>query len=99
MIQTKDIEKLALLARIEIGGEELENLRKEIDSILGYVEQIQKAPLGDREVVREPVRNVFRSDTNPHSGGIYTEKILANAPRSKDGYIQVKKIIRGHDPA
>lgn len=40
MLEIKDIEKLAELARIEIPEEEKETLRKEVDSILGYIGEI-----------------------------------------------------------
>lgn len=42
MLSPKDIDNLAALARLEIPAEEKETLRKEVDSILGYVGEIQK---------------------------------------------------------
>jgi len=41
MIEIRDIEKLAELARLEVPQEEKETLRKDINSILQYVGQIQ----------------------------------------------------------
>jgi aspartyl-tRNA(Asn)/glutamyl-tRNA(Gln) amidotransferase subunit C len=92
MIESKDIEKLASLARIHVSDSEKEGLRKEIESVLSYVEQIQKAT-GDapREVPAQ--RNVMREDTYPHESGIHTETLLNEAPKRKGDYVQVKKIL------
>ena len=40
-MQIKDIEKLAELAKIELTDSEKEALLKDLDSILGYVKQIE----------------------------------------------------------
>jgi aspartyl/glutamyl-tRNA(Asn/Gln) amidotransferase C subunit len=42
MLEIKDIEKLAKLARIELTDEEKEKLLKEVDPILGYVAQLKE---------------------------------------------------------
>lgn len=93
MLQLKEIEKLAELARLLIPEEEKETLRKEVDSILGFVGEIQK--LTPPELVKEAgvVHNVFREDTEPHLPGEFTEALLAEAPEKEDGYIRVKKIL------
>ena len=93
VISIKDIEKLAELARVEIPEDEKETLRKEVDSILGFVGEIQK--LTPPEPVKEAGnnRNVFREDKDPHLSGEYTDALLAEAPQTEDGYIRVKKIL------
>lgn len=93
MLEKKDIENLANLARLQIPEEEKETLRKEVDSILGFVGEIQK--LTPPELVKEAgvIRNVFREDTEPHLSGEFTDALLAEAPETEDGYIRVKKIL------
>lgn len=86
--------KLAKLARIEIGDEEAENLSHEFDAILNYVSEIKK--LDHKNSINEarPSQiNVMRGDGEPHEAGIYTEKILEQAPSREGDYIKVKKII------
>ena len=39
------------------------------------------------------MRNVMREDANPHESGIYTEKMLEQAPAREGNYIKVKKIL------
>jgi len=87
--------KLAKLVRIEIGEKEAENLTREFDAILGYVGEVKEA-MNDNQVMTTdstPIRNVMREDANPHQPGIYTEKILAQAPEREGNYIKVKKIL------
>lgn len=101
MIEKKDVEKLAALARITIPENEIEKVRKDIESILAYVDHINEATdLAGTNVEEDPVhsytsgvKNVMREDGQPHESGIYTKAILANAPKSQDGYVKVKKIL------
>ena len=95
MITTKDIEKLAELSRIKITDAEKESFSKEIDSILGYVADIQKAS-GEATVSLEKlniIKNVMREDVATTSTGQYTEAILTEAPQREGQYIAVKKIL------
>lgn len=95
MIEIKDIEKLAKLSRIKLSAEEKEKMGAEISSILEYVNQIKEASATVQdEKGTEPVRNIFREDSSPNESGQFTEKILADAPATKDGYLKVKKIIQ-----
>ncbi len=88
---------LAKLARIEIGDKEAESLSHEFDAILGYVGEIKNAGLkiNDLGFKKEefPVRNIMREDDKYHDSGIYTEKILEQAPNREGNYIKVKKIL------
>lgn len=87
---------MAKLARIEVGDEEAENLSHEFDAILGYVGEIKKLDYKSSlvEARPQPSRfNVMREDGEPHESGIYTEKILEQAPAREGDYIKVKKIL------
>ncbi|MDD5068141.1 MAG: Asp-tRNA(Asn)/Glu-tRNA(Gln) amidotransferase subunit GatC [Candidatus Pacebacteria bacterium] len=93
MISTQDIEKLANLARIELKDDEKAVLAKEIDGILGYIDEIKTA--GSKDIVRakEPVRNVFRDDKDAHESGAHTDALVAEFPRKEGNYLKVKKIL------
>jgi aspartyl-tRNA(Asn)/glutamyl-tRNA(Gln) amidotransferase subunit C len=92
MISAEDIKKLANLARIKlVPGDEVK-LAKDMDNILGYVNQIQQVS-GTRSTEKEKVRNVLRDDSNPHESGINTEALLAEAPKREGQYVKVKKIL------
>jgi aspartyl/glutamyl-tRNA(Asn/Gln) amidotransferase C subunit len=102
MITIEDIQKLAELSRIKIAPSEQEDLRAQIESILGYIDQIKKVADGEGGVaglVAEgageagALRNVMREDMQPHDSGAYTERLIASAPAQEDNYVKVKKIL------
>lgn len=93
MLTIQEIDKLLALARMEIPAEEKEKLRRDIDSILSYVDQLKevanKAPAQEKQVTR----NVLRSDETLRAPGEYTSDMVKAAPESSDGYVKVKKIM------
>ncbi len=94
MISIKEVEKLAQLSRIALTTEEKESLRKDMDSILGLVDQVKKVSAGEvSEKKAGSLRNVFREDGSPHESGIFTEVLISSAPRREGNYIRVKKIL------
>jgi aspartyl-tRNA(Asn)/glutamyl-tRNA(Gln) amidotransferase subunit C len=94
MISSEELKKLALLARIDMPGNELEELRGQLDEILGYVGEVSSADVSSVPEGSVPeLRNVFREDGEPHPAGAYTAVIMANAPSQERGFVKVKKIL------
>ncbi len=94
MISIQEIEKLAELSRIALTTEEKEEFRRNMDSILGYVEQVNKVSgslAGGKKAGL--LRNVMRDDSNPHESGIYTEILVSAAPKREGNYVKTKKIL------
>jgi len=92
-MELKDIEKLAELSRIEISEKEKGKILEEMDSILDFVDQIQKIDVDITDRKAGEIRNIMRDDTKPHKSGEYTEDILREVPKVKDNYVEVKKIL------
>lgn len=94
MLEIKDIEKLAKLARIELTEAEKETYLKDLGDILQYVDQIKEvvAEVGEDRSI-STVRNVLRADTVKNKAGEQTESIVAGFPVSQKNYLQVKKIL------
>ena len=89
---TEEIQKLALLARIDITESEAAGFQKDFEVILGYVDQISSVDV-DTDDSRQELVNVMREDVEPYEPGQFTEDILANAPSVQDGFIKVQKIL------
>ncbi len=88
------MEKLAKLARIELSGDETDSFVKEIDSIIGYVDQIQSVgTTTPQATTTHSQTNVMREDVHPHETGFYTKDIIDGAPDKEGNYIKVKKIL------
>lgn len=93
MISEKDIEKLFSLSRIESSKEEIESLKKDVGRILDYVKEIEKSSVEvKKNTENHELINVMREDGEPHQGGIYSERILKEAPQKEGDYIAVKNV-------
>jgi aspartyl-tRNA(Asn)/glutamyl-tRNA(Gln) amidotransferase subunit C len=87
-----DVKHLATLARLAVPAEEEEALLADLTSIIGYIDQITKAPVPD--VAPTPShRNFFREDVAMNEPGAHTDVLLASAASSQDGFVKVKKIL------
>ena len=92
MITHDEMKNLAMLARIEMSDAEMDAMAHDFDSILGYVDQINQVVVDDTS--EKPLQvNVTHADVNPHASGTYSDKLLAGAPDTQDGFYKVPKIL------
>ncbi|MGN6422516.1 MAG: Asp-tRNA(Asn)/Glu-tRNA(Gln) amidotransferase subunit GatC [Asticcacaulis sp.] len=92
-IDVATVKKVASLARLRESDERLEALAGELNSILGWIEQLSEVdvegvePLTTAIDMPTPLRDDVVTD-----GGI-VEQIVANAPKSVDGFFVVPKVV------
>jgi len=88
----EDIQKLGELAKIEIKPEEAEGFKKDFESILGYINQIESVDVLD---VKETfsTKNVLQEDIAKNKTGEFSADLLSSAPNTENGFIKVKKIL------
>jgi len=93
-MKKSDIQHLATLSRLSLTDEEIEMYSKDIPKILAFVDQL-KSVKTDKEgrIENSSDRNVFREDEEPHESGLHTDAILKQAPKTRDGYVEVKKTL------
>lgn len=89
-----DIRALARLARLAIADSEVSALQQELPAIVAFVDTLQKVAVHIPAVSDPEVRNVMREDTNPHTPGTYTERLLAGAPAREGDYVVVKQVLK-----
>ncbi|OGI62432.1 hypothetical protein A2818_00515 [Candidatus Nomurabacteria bacterium RIFCSPHIGHO2_01_FULL_40_12] len=87
----KDVENLAQLARIELGEEEKQDILLDMESILGYIKQIEEVRIEDIEMDYN-LHNVWREDKE-EIREFSRELIKEQFPDVKDGFLKVKKIL------
>jgi len=92
-ITLKDVEYVANLAKLELSQKEKVKFQKELDNIIKYIDQLnelntENVPTTSHVV---PLENVFRRDRVLPS--LPQDKALANAPKKKDGFFRVPKVI------
>jgi aspartyl-tRNA(Asn)/glutamyl-tRNA(Gln) amidotransferase subunit C len=87
-ISRQDIEKVALLARLQLTEAELATMTEQLAQIVGYVDQLAEVDTDGVEPMAHAVEvtNVFRDDAVVAS--LPREEALANAPhRDERGYL------------
>lgn len=89
----KEVEHVAMLARLSLSEEEKQIFAEQLGAILDYVEKLNELDTEGVEPLAHilPVFNVFREDeVKP---GSTRDEILSNGPLTEDGYYKVPKII------
>jgi aspartyl-tRNA(Asn)/glutamyl-tRNA(Gln) amidotransferase subunit C len=87
-ISRADIEKVALLARLQLNEDEIAKMTTELAQIVGYVDQLSEVNTDGIEPMAHAIeiKNVFRDDAIATS--LPREEALANAPHHDDrGYL------------
>jgi aspartyl-tRNA(Asn)/glutamyl-tRNA(Gln) amidotransferase subunit C len=95
VIDQTQVEKVALLARLDLSPAELAQFTTQLGSILDYVEQLSELDVtGVPPTTRAiDMSNVLRADQlQPYPE---REKILAVAPDAEGDFFRVPKIIAG----
>ena len=92
-ITLQEVEHVTRLARLALPKEEMEQMRSQLDRILGYIEKLNQLDTTGVEPTSHviPMTNVFREDALVPS--LPREEALANAPDRREGFFQVPRII------
>ena len=92
-VSKEDVLYVAHLARLSLSGEEAENLKKDMNSILGYMETLNELDTDGVEplehVTEQPaiLRKDEAGEPIPH------EDALKNAPDADSDYFRVPRVI------
>lgn len=88
-----EVEKIAQLAKLKFSEEEKIKLQKDMNQVLGYIEQLNELDLTDVEPLENinETENVMRDDeVKPW---LSTEEALKNAPSKTQKFFKVPKVI------
>ena len=88
MVTNDDIKKIAALAKLSLENEDLDGLAAEMNSIIGFAGQIERAPV--EEIARKPEQSPLRRDEVRPSYD--SGAILSNAGESDDGYFVARNM-------
>ena len=92
-ISRKDIEKVAVLARIRVDDEQVSALEKDLGNILDLVDQLGAADTDSVEPMAHPLNAVqrLRADEVPETN--QREAFQAIAPATENGLYLVPRVI------
>lgn len=97
-VDTATVAKIASLARIKLGADELDAMVPELNGILAWVEQLGEVDTSQVEPMTAVIPNTLRLrddviDADPLTGGNKRDDVLANAPAAEHGFFGVPKVI------
>ena len=88
-----ELDNLSKLARIDILPDEKQKMLVDMLAILVYISEINSIE-GELARGEEDVYNVVREDIVTRETGSNTDAILANAPKTKNGYVEVEQVLK-----
>lgn len=92
-VDEKMVRRIATLARIGVGDDEVPALAKELSAILGFVEQLSEVDTDGVKPLTSAVDNKIRGREDVVTDGGYAEAVLANAPEKDEEYFAVPKVV------
>lgn len=92
-ISRDDVLALARLSSLQLADDEVDALAKDMDNIIGYVQQLDELDTSGVEPTYQVtgLENIWRDDSV--QSGIKPEKLVALAPEAQDGQIKVPKVL------
>ena len=91
-ITKKEVEHIAKLARLELTGEEIEKMQKELSEILDYFNLLKRTKTKGKisEVIKE--KKALRKDQIKSQPESVVKKLVEAAPDKKENHIKVKAV-------
>ena len=88
-----DVRKVASLAKLQFGEDELVQFTSQLANIVSFVEQLSQVDVTGVEPMSHPlaIHSVFRDDQR--AAGLLREDALANAPKSDGEYFLVPPVL------
>ena len=92
-VDTRTVLRVAHLARIALDEGEAVRLEGELNSILGFVEELAAVDVTGVEPMTSVVAMSLKMRDDVVTAGGDAAAILANAPASEEGYFLVPKVV------
>ena len=88
-----DVRKVARLSRLAVSEGQLDDMVGELNGILGWIEQLNEVDVSDVEPLTSVVESPLPMREDVVTDGGIPDQVLANAPRSEDGFFVVPKTV------
>ena len=92
-VDTATVKRVAKLSRIAITDERAESMQSELNTILGFVEQLQEVDVEGVEPMTSVVDMEMRKRSDVITDGNKADDVTANAPLSEDHFFVVPKVV------
>lgn len=92
-VDTATVKRVARLARIKVSDEEAARMTGELNSILGFVEQLQELNVDGVEPLTSVVDVSIRMRDDVVTDGAKAADVVANAPATEENFFLVPKVV------
>lgn len=92
-VDAATVRRVAKLARIRVAEDRLEPLAGELNGILAWIEQLNEVDVDGVEPLTSVVEATLTLRDDMVTDGGNVASVLANAPRSADGFFIVPKVV------
>ena len=92
-VDTATVRRVARLARIKVTDDEAVRMTNELNSILGFVEQLNEVDVEGGEPMTSVVSVKMRRRQDVVTDGEIAGDVTANAPVSEDNFYLVPKVV------
>lgn len=87
------LDKLAKLSKLALDPDKAEPLRASLSDIVGWVGQLQSAPVGDLAPMAHPHDLPLRLRDDQAASLPERDRLLVNAPQSAEGLFLVPRVV------
>ena len=92
-VDVDTVRKVSHLARIRVPEERLPSLAGELNGILTWIEQLNEVDVEGVEPLASVVEATLTLRDDVVTDGAIPDQVLANAPKSVDGFFIVPKVV------
>lgn len=92
-LDRETVRRVAKLARIKVDDERLDALAPELNTIIGFVEQLDEVNVDGVEPMTSVAKQKLRWRKDVVTDGDQAEQVTANAPESDMNFFAVPKVV------
>ncbi len=92
-VDADTVRRVAHLARIAVGEDEVEHLKGEINAILAFVEQLGEVNVDGVEAMTSVTPMAMKMRKDEVNDGNIADDVVANAPAREDHFFLVPKVV------
>jgi aspartyl-tRNA(Asn)/glutamyl-tRNA(Gln) amidotransferase subunit C len=94
-ISRAQVLNIARLARVKLDDDQVEHYRKDLSSILEYVDKLDELDVSDVEPTTHAAAVEPRLRDDEVDQRLDHDDVLKNAPQCEDGHFRVPKVVEG----
>ena len=92
-VDQETVRRIARLARIAVGEDDVPHLQGELNAILSFVEQLNEVDVEGVEPMTSVTPMMMKKRQDAVTDGGYPQDIVGNAPATEDNFFLVPKVV------